>query len=139
MENAVGPAPVYVVDDDEAVRDSLQTLLQSEGIAAHGFATSVAALAAIEACRPACLVLDLHLPGVSGLDLLRMLGARGFDVPVVMISGRIDRGARTRALASGAAALLHKPLDHAELVGAIRGVVSAIGSIPNCPVAPAPS
>ena len=126
-------APVYVVDDDEAVRDSLQTLLDSEGIDACSFGSSAAALAAIEATRPACLVLDLHLPGVSGLDLLRTLGARGLDVPVVMISGRIDRGAHTRALASGAAAVLRKPLDHAELVGAIRGVVSGIGSIPNCP------
>ncbi|MBI3512462.1 MAG: response regulator [Proteobacteria bacterium] len=123
---AAPAAVVFVVDDDEAVRDSLQLLLQSEGFEVVGFASCAAALAAIDAARPTCLLLDLHLPGAGGLELLAMLAARDIRVPVVMITGRIDRETRLRALASGADAVLEKPLDHAALVGAIERVRRAV-------------
>ena len=123
-------AAVFIVDDDEAVRDSLELLLQSEGFETLGFASCAAALTAIDVCRPACLVLDLHLPGTGGLELLNALVARGVRLPVVMITGRIGRETRARALASGADVVLGKPLDHAELVGAIRQAGEAAAPSP---------
>jgi len=111
---------IFIVDDDDAVRDSLQMLLESEGFKVVGFESCAAALAAIERSRPACLLLDLHLPGVGGLEMLAELAARGLHLPVVMMSGRIDRKTRQIAVASGAKAVLEKPLDDQDLLQAIR-------------------
>src|SRR5271170_3809366 len=107
--NGPSSQAIFIVDDDDAVRDSLQMLLESEGFEVVGFESGAAALTAIARSRPACLLLDLHLPGVGGLDMLAELAARGLHLPVVMISGRIDRKTRQIAVASGAKAVLEKP------------------------------
>jgi two-component system response regulator FixJ len=120
--NGPSSRAIYIVDDDDAVRDSLQMLLETEGFEVVGFESCAAALSAIERSHPACLLLDLHLPGVGGLDMLAELAARGLHIPVVMISGRIDRRTRQIAVASGAKAVLEKPLDDEELMQAIRRV-----------------
>ncbi|MBV8167248.1 MAG: response regulator [Alphaproteobacteria bacterium] len=111
---------VFVVDDDDAVRDSLLVLLTTEGFTTSGFDNCPAALAAIAQQSPDCLVLDLHLPGMTGAELIKALGARKIALPVVMITGHIDRKNRMRAMASGADVVLHKPLDHAELLAAVH-------------------
>jgi two-component system response regulator FixJ len=110
----------FVIDDDEAVRDSLQLLLEADGFDVAAFPSGAAALAVLETARPACLVLDLHMPGSSGLDLLHALAVRPVRIPVVVISGRIDRATKQRALAAGAGIVLEKPLAGAELIEAIR-------------------
>lgn len=126
------PAPpgrtVFVVEDDDAVRDSLLMLLTAEGFDATGFDTCTAALAAIAQTRPDCLILDFHVPGMNGAELIQALAARRLAVPVVMITGRIDRKNRLQAIASGADVVLHKPLDHTDLLAAVRracGLASA--------------
>jgi two-component system response regulator FixJ len=111
---------IFVVDDDEAVRDSLQLLLEADGFEVASFASGAAALAALERARPACLVLDVSMPGMGGLELLDTLAARDIQLPVVMISGNVDRRTRQRALKSGANVVLDKPLSDAELIEAIR-------------------
>jgi FixJ family two-component response regulator len=126
--NGPSSRAIYIVDDDDAVRDSLQMLLETEGFEVVGFECCAAGLTAIERSRPACLLLDLHLPGVGGLEMLAELAARGLDLPVVMISGRIDRRTRQIAVASGAKAVLEKPLDDEELMQAIRRVTVGLRS-----------
>lgn len=111
---------VFVVEDDEAVRDSLLVLLTAEGFKTTGFDTCVAALTAIAEEPPDCLVLDLHMPDMSGSELLAILAARKTAPPVVMITGRMDRKSRMQAMTSGADVVLHKPLDHAEFLAAVH-------------------
>lgn len=134
------PATVFIVDDDEAVRDSVQVLLEARGFVAAAFESAAAVLAALEARRPACLVVDLHMPAVNGIDLLKTLIVRDIRLPVVMITGRIDRTSRRWAQEAGAAIVLEKPFTDAELFEAIRAarLVAAdaergIGRIPDCP------
>lgn len=111
---------VFVVDDDEAVRDSLLMVLAAEGFSTTGFDNCPAALAAITSQSPDCVVLDLHFPGMSGAELIRVLTARRTAVPVVMITGHIDRKSRLAATTSGADVVLQKPLVPAELIAAVH-------------------
>jgi two-component system response regulator FixJ len=122
-----GPTParepsraIFIVDDDEAVRDSLQLLLQTEGFEAFGFGSCTEALDTLQDIKPACLVLDLHLPKMSGLELLRELRARHIVLPVVLITGHLDRKTRAQAIASGVDVVLQKPLSGSDLLDAIR-------------------
>jgi FixJ family two-component response regulator len=128
-------AAIFVVDDDEAVRDSLQLLLTAQGLDATAFGCGTSALAAIERTPPACLIADLNMPGIDGIELLGALRARGIRLPVVLISGRIGRAGRQRALDAGIHVILQKPFTDDELIEAIRDARQAdaeIGTIPNC-------
>src|SRR4051794_18183176 len=116
------PRTIFIVDDDDAVRDSLLVLLHSEGYAAVGFDSCAAALAAIERAAPACLILDLHLPRSGGLELLEALAIRAIVLPTLLISGHIDRPTRQRALRSGADAVLEKPLVDDDLIATIQRI-----------------
>ncbi len=120
------PAAVFVVDDDEAVRDSLQLQLDVAGFEAFAFATGAEALGALERRRPACLVVDLHMPVVGGLELVRELAARNLHLPIVMMSGHIDRATRQRALGAGVQVVLHKPFSDDELIDAIGRARQAV-------------
>jgi two-component system response regulator FixJ len=111
-----GPQPpIYIVDDDEAVRDSLRLLLESSGFIAREFA-SADLLLNTNIDDMGCLLLDLHMPGISGLELLRLLRARGLKHPMIVISGRRDPVQDAEALAAGASALLSKPFDDQQLL-----------------------
>ena len=111
-----GPQPpVYIVDDDEAVRDFLCLLLESSGFIAREFA-SADLLLKMNIDEMGCLLLDLHMPGISGLELLRLLRARGLKRPVIVISGRRDPVQDAEVLAAGASALLSKPFDDRQLL-----------------------
>ena len=135
-----GPASIFIVDDDEAVRDSVRVLLEARGFEAFAFESAAMVLAALERRRPTCLVLDLHMPGVNGLELLKTLRARDIRLPTVMITGRIDQVSRRAARDAGAATVLAKPFADDELFDAIRaarrdaaaGAGADIRSIPNC-------
>jgi len=141
MESPIQDPPdaVFVVDDDEAVRDSVQVLLAARGFAAVAFESAAAVLTALETRRPTCLVVDLHMPAVNGIELLKTLIVRDIRLPVVMITGRIDRASRRWAQDAGAAIVLEKPFTDGELFEAIRAarlVADAepgIRRIPNCP------
>jgi FixJ family two-component response regulator len=113
-------ATVYLVDDDDAVRDSLKILLESHGmtVADHGSAQEF--LSSGVAGMGGCLVLDLHLPVIGGLDLIRILRQRKIAIPVVFITGGSDSETRARAMEAGAVAFLEKPVSEDGLLCAIR-------------------
>ncbi len=115
-----GDARVYIIDDDPSVRRALERLTQSAGFEARGFATGSEFLAAERAGGPACVVLDLRLPDMHGLELQRRLARTDPGLPVVVVTGYGDDLTRRQALAAGAAAFLPKPFDDQMLLDAIR-------------------
>ena len=115
---------IYVVDDDEAVRDSLKILLESYGMRVEDFGSIADFHRGRVAGRKGCMILDLHLPGTSGLDYLASRDGAN-ELPVIMITGRGDAATRERARQMGAQAFLDKPISEAALLAHIR---EAIGS-----------
>jgi FixJ family two-component response regulator len=109
---------ITIVDDDEAVRHSLQALLEAAGLAVDVFPSGEDFLAA--APTTTCVILDLHLPGLDGIETMRRLHRGGAATPVILISARLDPGARTRATLAGAAAVVEKPLHERRLLDCIN-------------------
>jgi FixJ family two-component response regulator len=116
-----GPQPtVYVVDDDEVVRDSLKVLLESRHYAVEDFASGKDFLSCVDGQGVGCLVLDIHMPQMTGIDVLRQLRKDGSHIPVIMVTGRQDAATRAQAESLGAAAFLDKPVAHKQLFAAIE-------------------
>jgi FixJ family two-component response regulator len=111
---------VYVVDDDASVREALSSLLRSIGLEVATFASADEFLACPLDERPSCLVLDVRLPGLSGLELQRELAARGRGIPIIFVTGHGDVPMSVRAMKAGAVEFLQKPFLEEELVAAIR-------------------
>jgi two-component system response regulator FixJ len=116
---SAGPL-VYVIDDDEAMRDSLEQLLASKGFAVTTFATAPDFLAAFDPAHAGCVVADIHMPGMSGLELQARLRDRDKDLPIIIMTGNADVPSAVRALKSGAIDFIEKPVDTDSLVSAIR-------------------
>lgn len=112
---------IVIVDDDDAARDSLKTLLEVQGFAVESFETCEDFLKSPALRRNGCLVLDVHLPGMSGLELMEELALRRMAHRVILVTGRNDKAIKDRAAALGAAALLEKPIDFDALMTAIEG------------------
>jgi len=112
---------VFVIDDDPSMRDSLQDLLQSVGMEARVFRSTQEFLRAERPDAPGCLVLDVRLPGQSGLDFQRTLAASGIELPIVFISGHGDIPMTVRAMKAGAVEFLAKPFRDQDLLDAIQG------------------
>jgi FixJ family two-component response regulator len=110
---------IFIVDDDDAVRDSLRFLLEAHGMTVEDFESTAGFAAAYRPHPRSCLVLDLHLPEVGGLDYLAALRKDGSELPVIMVTGRGDDASRERALQLGAFAFLEKPVDNQEILSAI--------------------
>ncbi|HTZ77937.1 MAG TPA: response regulator [Stellaceae bacterium] len=115
---------IYIVDDDDAVRDSLRILLESHGMAVEDFASTEEFIAAYRPHPNSCLMLDLHLPVVGGLDFLASRNGAEMDIPVIMMTGRSDESTRARAHELGAVAFLEKPIGDGELIDAINLAVN---------------
>ena len=111
---------VYLVDDDASVRAAISSLIRSIGLDVATFASADAFLARPLGERPACLVLDVRLPGVSGLELQRELGATQRALPIVFITGHGDIPMSVRAMKAGAVEFLPKPFPDEALIAAIR-------------------
>jgi DNA-binding NtrC family response regulator len=111
---------VYVVDDDPSAREGVARLIRSAGIMTKTFASGEEFLAAPRPKIPSCLVLDMNLPGVSGLDLQRELAKSNARVPIIFLTGHGDIPMTVRALKAGAANFLTKPFDDEDLLNAIR-------------------
>lgn len=111
---------VYIVDDDPAMRDSLCWLLKTVGLRSRPFATAEEFLHAAREGGPACLVLDVRMPGCGGLDLFEALAADGCDLPVLFITAHADVPMAVRALKSGAAEFLEKPFNGQELLEKVQ-------------------
>lgn len=114
------PATVFVVDDDDAVRSSLRLLLKSVGLPTVTFASAAEFLDAWRADQPGCLVLDVRMPGMSGMELQAELNARGAIIPVVFISGHGDIPMAVEAIQHGAFDFLQKPFRDQELIDRVQ-------------------
>lgn len=118
------PEPVvHVIDDDEAVRLSLALLLTSAGLRAQTYDGPGTFLAALPGLAPGCIVTDLRMPGMSGLELMVHLGTLGSIQPVILITGHADVALAVEAMKRGAADFLEKPFDDAALISAVRKAV----------------
>ncbi len=113
-------AIVFVVDDDPSLRDALRILIQSVGLRAQTFSSAQEFLSSKRPDAPACLVLDVGLPGLSGLDLQRELAKAGIEVPIIFITGYGDIPMSVRAMKAGAVEFLTKPFQPQDLLDAIR-------------------
>jgi FixJ family two-component response regulator len=111
---------VSIVDDDESLRRSVKNLLTSVGFQVETFASAEAFLQSAHRADTRCVVLDLRMPGMSGLDLLMHLAATGSPIPVVILTAHSDDEARRRTLQAGAVAFLGKPFHGEALLGAVR-------------------
>ena len=119
MDEQVRPA-IAVVDDDASLRRSLCNLLRSRGFTAEAFASAEEFLSSTRREMAGCLVLDLQMSGMSGLDLLHHLRAAGTGIPIVVLTAHGDEGTRQRCLEAGAAAFLVKPFRADVLLAELR-------------------
>src|ERR1700761_578367 len=116
---------IFVVDDDPAVRETLSLVLSAAGYEVVGFADGAALLPAVRARTPACLLLDVHIPGKSGLDILKELHGEDYPAPIFMISGQGDIAMAVSAIKSGAIDFIEKPFRGSEIVTRVKEAVEA--------------
>ena len=114
---------ISIVDDDEALRASLGDLIRSLGFRTQEFASAEAFLASPRARDTACLILDVRMPGMNGLELQRTIVAAKWSIPIVFVTSHTDEAARARALQAGAVGFLYKPVRDDELLGAMTAAL----------------
>lgn len=114
---------IFIIDDDDSVRDSLSLLLELKGYRAVSFASSEAFLAACQADWAGCILLDLRMPGMTGLALQAQLAERGIRLPVIIITAHGDIAATRAAFKAGAVDFIEKPIDDEAMFGAIRAAL----------------
>jgi FixJ family two-component response regulator len=117
-------ALVFLVDDDAGVRDAIESLLKSVGLRVEAFASAAAFLARVRRDVPSCLVLDVRLPGVSGLELQRQLTAAGERIPIIFITGHGDIPMSVEAMKAGAVEFLTKPVRGQDLLTAVQRAIA---------------
>ncbi|NDD74401.1 MAG: DNA-binding response regulator [Gammaproteobacteria bacterium] len=113
-------ASVFIVDDDDAVRSSLRLLLKSVGLPAIAYASATDFLSAWQPEQPGCLVLDVRMPGMSGLELQHELNRRGAIIPVIFITGHADIPMAVEAIQHGAFDFLQKPFRDQDLIDRVQ-------------------
>jgi two-component system response regulator FixJ len=114
---------VHVIDDDDAVRDSLTFLLRTVGIEVQSYPSAGAFLDAVAGAQLKCVITDVRMPGMSGIDLLRRLRELKIDVPVIVITGHGDVPLAVEAMKIGAADFLEKPFDDDTLLASVRSAL----------------
>jgi FixJ family two-component response regulator len=116
---------ISIVDDDESVREALCGLLRSVGFAVNAFASAEEFLVSDQLRSAECLVLDVRMPGMGGLELQRQLVAGHYEIPVILITAHEEEGMRARALRSGVETVLIKPFSEEAILSAIHSALSA--------------
>ncbi len=116
-------AVIAIVDDDPSAREGLQTLLRSAGWKVEAFVSAQEFLGRVGAEAPSCLILDLQLPGLSGLDLQNRMAKVGLEIPIVFVTGHGNIPASVQAMKAGAVEFLTKPLDEQKLLQAIQEAI----------------
>jgi FixJ family two-component response regulator len=111
---------VFIVDDDADVRESLQELLESVGLHSQSFGTAREFLAVERGDAPSCLILDVRLPGISGLDLQHELKKGRINIPIIFLTAHADVPMSVKAMKSGAVEFLTKPFRHQDLLDAVQ-------------------
>ena len=114
---------IAVIDDDEPCRTAISESLSVSGYRAHSFASADEFFAAGEEDAYHCIITDIHMPGMSGIDLKKLLVARGCEVPVIMITARTEPGLEAMAVECGAVCLLRKPFQTGALTGHIENAI----------------
>lgn len=118
------PAPiVYIVDDDREVRAGLESLIRSIGLRAASFASALEFQNAVRPNVPSCLVLDVRMPGQSGLELQHQMRSTGIDIPIIFITGHGDIPMTVRAMKQGAMEFLTKPVRGQDLLDAVQKAI----------------
>ena len=115
---------VHIVDDDEAMRDSLLFLLESAGLAARTYESAVAFLDGLEDLEPGCILTDVRMPRINGLEMVRRVKAAGVDLPVIVMTGHADLALAIEAMRAGVVDFLEKPFEDEALLSALH---SALG------------
>jgi FixJ family two-component response regulator len=117
------PKLVAIIDDDEAMQDCLGDLMEAAGLVAHCFASAEEFLASDLRAQAACLILDIHMPNMSGLQLQTRLKEEECDIPIIFITAHGDARMRIRAMREGAVEFLAKPFDHHLLLRRVRAAL----------------
>lgn len=118
---------VHVIDDDEAVRQSLKFLLESASIGVETHASATEFLLLLPEMEPACVITDVRMPNISGIDLLRRLRELKCGIPVIVITGHGDVALAVEAMKIGAADFLEKPFDDEALLASVRSAINSHG------------
>jgi FixJ family two-component response regulator len=122
------PKPlISIVDDDELIRDAATGLIKSLGYNAVAFASAEDFLSSRQLSQTACLIADINMPEMSGLDLHRQLSASGKPIPTVLITAYPDDGVRKRALSAGVIGYLTKPFEEDDLLACVRSALTRAG------------
>ncbi|WP_078120341.1 response regulator FixJ [Thiosocius teredinicola] len=124
VETPLSKSTVFVVDDDQAMRNSLKWLIESVGVQVESFSSADDFLAQYQPGRSGCLVLDVRMPGMSGLELQEHLAERSIHIPVVIITGHGDVPMAVRAMKAGAIDFIEKPFNDEVLLDAIRRAIA---------------
>ncbi len=117
-------ATVFVVDDDDAVRQALDLLLESVGLSAKTYASAEDFLLDYDAGQPGCLVLDVRMPGTSGLALQEQLAERGVEIPIIFVTGHGDVSTAVRAMKAHAFDFIEKPFNDQDLLDRIHEAIA---------------
>jgi len=123
QESRQSNATIAIVDDDPSVRKGLSSLIRSVGLQVETFASAQEFLARPGAEAPSCLVLDLQMPGLSGLDLQKRMAEVGLEIPIVFLTGHGNIPASVQAMKAGAVEFLTKPFDEQDLLQAIQEAI----------------
>jgi len=118
-----GAATVFIVDDDPSIRRSLERLVRADGYRVQTFVSAREFLERADMKKPDCLVVDVRMPGQSGLDLQQVLETAGSTIPIIFITGHADGPLAEQALRAGAVELLAKPFDGEVLLDAVRRAI----------------
>jgi len=125
MGTAARTGEVYIVDDDPAVRTTLSTVFERAGYPVTCFADGAALVAAARMGTPLCIILDVHIPGKSGLDILKQLNAQDYPVPIFMMSGQGDIAMAVDAIKNGALDFIEKPFRGSDVVARVEAAIEA--------------
>src|ERR1700712_5684320 len=125
VEKPISRGEIFVVDDDPAVRETLSVVLSAGGYHVICFADGAALLAVARTRTPSCILLDVHIPGKSGLDILRELRGEEYPAPIFMISGQGDIAMAVSAIKHGALDFIEKPFRGNEIVSRLNEAIDA--------------
>ena len=115
---------VHIVDDDKAVRESIAFLLQVEGLASRLYDSAEALIARVGELESGCIVTDVRMPGMNGLELVERLNQSGVRLPIIMLTGHADVALAVAAMKLGVADFLEKPFDDAKMLAAVRAALA---------------
>jgi FixJ family two-component response regulator len=119
------PQTVYIIDDEQDVRDALQMLLKSIGLTVETYPSASDFFEQYQMDWPGCILVDIRMPGMSGIELQRKLNAMGAPIPVILISGHADVPTAVRVIQEGALDLLEKPINEQELLDKVQSALDS--------------